>query len=118
MKNLLLPLSFLFAAPVLAEPIIAYQKIACNEWQIVSSNLKKDYGEVPFVRGDGSINLPNGNVPGEMIIFMNPTTKTFTLVIRLGPEPEAPTCAISVGDQFSPATSKEFEQLREGKIKS
>ena len=114
-KSIILSLALAAASPSYAEVVTILQKIPCNEWKLVSENLVKNYGEIPAVKGITGITGKNDKTAkGELVVFMNPETKTYTVVVRLGPESDAPTCAIAAGDGMSAADGKEYDDLRGG----
>ena len=105
----------LAASPSYAEVVTILQKVPCNEWKLVSENLVKNYGEIPAVTGiTGITGVTDKTIKGELVVFMNPETRTYTLVVRLGSESDSPACAIAAGDEMGAADGKEYDDLRGG----
>lgn len=118
-KILLTTILLLGSSAALAEePVITLQKVPCTQWKFVVHNLTTVYQEIPFSQSDSAMTLPNGqNLVGKLVMFVNPNTKSFSAVMRLGPEPESMACIIAAGENFAPAKDQEYKDIR-GDIES
>jgi hypothetical protein len=67
-----------------------------------------DYGEVPIAEGNTFIIRPDLILqPGPLTLFVNPSTKTWTMVVKFKPAgyPEM-WCVVGAGTEFGPAIQK------------
>ena len=77
-----------------------------------SQALKDQFGEIAFVQGNGDIEFSNnkGSVPVEMTLYVNPETKSWTQMYKLG---ETLHCVSAGGS----ATFRAAEVLYHGQVK-
>jgi len=81
----------------------------CTDWSSMKLNLFNSYGEIALAAGEGDIMLyRNDNmheaekIGGETVVFLNPETSTYTLVVRFN-ESGSLACALSAGKHFFPS---------------
>ena len=87
-------------SPVTQLPLM----IQCTSAEIVE-RMVEDYEELPFIEGNGSWQIPNGqSLSGRIEMYVNPDTGTFTFVIAMG---EALKCAVISGNDLKPWLSEE-----------
>ncbi len=88
---------------IASESVVINTKTSCVSYPTLTEVLEK-YGEIPFVsmtayrsaRGDTVVHLP-------AIMFVNPTTKSYTLVEKFNDELY---CVISIGEKLNPGAEK------------
>lgn len=91
----------MFTAQARAEPreaIKAMYPVVCVNAATLSETMN-EFKELPFARGLSN-NLNNAEAPPtSLVIFMNPKTKTWTIVERVNSDQY---CIIAVGNKFEP----------------
>ena len=96
----------LMAQPNESVPTINVE-VPCNDWEYVQYNILQDYQELPVAKGKAAINTKVGVLSGITFTFINPETKSFTVVLRVGEGEGAMACVILAGDDFGPVFDKE-----------
>ena len=99
-------------APVIAfaqpqEQAVIKVKVPCNEWKYVAYNLVKEFGEVPVTSGKAVVETDNVTLAGRIVTFINPESKSFTVLMRIGEGPDSMACVVLAGDKFGPAINPE-----------
>lgn len=72
------------------------------------TKMVQEYGEVPIAEGNTFIIRPDLMLqPGPLTLFVNPNTKTWTMVVKFKPSgyPEM-WCVVGAGTEFGPAIQK------------
>lgn len=63
--------------------------------------LQRQYNEIPFVQGNGVINIPGGRqVPGQLKMFLAKDMTSFTIMFNVG---EEMFCMVMTGNDIEPA---------------
>ena len=74
--------------------------MTCGE-KTMEGFLNGKYGELPMLEGDAQVIAgPNRFVPGKMTMFVNPETKTYTVVFVVAGQMH---CMITSGENLAPA---------------
>lgn len=113
----ILPLLFLIPSLVFANPekqslqIATFQTVCINGKDLTSTI--DEFKEIPFVRGHSTPLLQNG-IPLSLVIFLNPETKTFTIVEKTG---EDAYCILAVGQQFEPVPKEIQDSVKDNQNK-
>ena len=83
-------------------------QIPCNTWDVITTNIVHEYEEVPVAGGTSALTMPDGQVfGGDLVIFINPNTLTYTTVIHF--ESENLGCIVGAGEKFGPVVEKYLE---------
>lgn len=91
--------------------IATFQTICLNIKDLTSTI--DEFKEIPFVRGLSTPLLQN-STPLSLVIFVNPETKSFTMVERTG---ENTYCILAVGNGFEPVPKEIQDDVRENQNK-
>jgi len=93
----------LFHTSIASELKQINSQLVCGNYDSIDATIK-EYNEIPFVRMSGYRLSSSGNVSqNQIVIFVNPQTKTYTIVERFSSEIY---CVVSIGEKMSPADSK------------
>lgn len=112
-------LSLLFLIPSLVFANSEKQSLQIATFQTVCVNLKDlsstldEFKEIPFARGLSTPMLQDGP-PLSLVIFVNPATKSFTLVEKAG---ENTYCILAVGNTFEPVPKEIQDTVKENQSK-
>jgi len=109
MKKLI---TLLGIAPLIAfaqpqEQTVIKVKVPCNEWKYVAHNLVKEFGEVPVTSAKAAVETDKVPLAGRIITFINPESRSFTVVMKMGEGPDSMACVVVAGDKFGPAIDAE-----------
>ena len=89
-----------------AEPQIARLPSAlyCGPYEADMSNLKEQYGEIPFVQGDGEVLTldPTMSYQGKVRMFLDPEDYSYSIFLDIN---EELTCLIVTGEKIVPVIS-------------
>lgn len=90
--------------PSIASEVIEVDtKLSCVSWDTLNEALNK-YGEVPFAKMTAYRALRNNDIMNlPTVMFVNPTTKSFTLVEKFSDQLY---CVVSMGERLSPSSDK------------
>ena len=67
--------------------------------------LAENYGEIPFVEGEGNLFIPGGRmITGKITMFLNPDGSSYTVMLNLGDDLH---CMIITGKNLGPALGGE-----------
>ena len=82
------------------EPIVLPTMTLCSPI-LPETMLSEQFGEIPFVDGEGHILIANGQqVSGSMKMFLHPNRETFTIVLSIGEDVH---CMIMTGEFLEPS---------------
>jgi hypothetical protein len=77
---------------------MSHKPIQCGNQTEIFKDLKEKYGEVPFVLGKEPLLIPNrGLIEVPIMLFINPTKKTYTVVQMPPLQQEGVVCILSAG---------------------
>lgn len=111
--------SLLFLVPSLVFANADKQSLQIATYQTVCLNSKDltdtvdEFKEVPFVRGL-SMPLLQNSAPLSLVIFVNPETKSYTIVEKTG---EDTYCILAVGSGFEPVPKEIQDKVRKNQNK-
>lgn len=98
MRILLTALLLFFSAPVVAQQSIRQIPAICMELITFSETLDS-FGEAPFIRGNSVRLLDGGDRINVIVLFFNPSTRTWTIAERVS---ESVVCVLAVGHDLEP----------------
>ena len=76
--------------------------LQCTAAEVVE-RMVEEYDELPFIEGNGTWLIPNGqSISGKIEMYVNPSTGSFTLVIPLGTDVK---CVVISGKDLKPMLS-------------
>lgn len=85
--------------PSIASDIVQFPtRLVCADYETIKKNIEK-FKEIPFVTMESYREIGNTVVATTTVMFVNPKTKTYTLVEELN---EDLYCIISLGENFKP----------------
>ena len=99
------------------EPPTINAVIPCNDWEVIVFNLTKTHEELPVASAKGGIQTDQTNLSGKFITFINPESRSFTVVLKMGEGDGAMACIVAAGDEFGPAVDQESLDMI-GKVKT
>lgn len=83
-------------------------QIVCAAWDVIDASLN-EHGEMPFARMSADRHIArSGTVQNIVVIFVNPKTKTFTVVEQFK---EDLYCVLSIGSEFGPVLEQDEKPL-------
>jgi hypothetical protein len=94
-------MKYLIPLLLISTSAIAQQAGPCDETQKVYNFLINNYGEKPFVE-------MKDNKDRKMIMFVNPETGTWTVIIT----DDKIACGVSAGKNFTPADPKRYQEKK------
>ena len=78
-------------------------EIPCNEARFIEFNLTHEYNEIGLAEGTGAFMLPDGNgVTGTVTTYINPESRSFTILLKTGDDETDLACILFAGDDFVP----------------
>ena len=114
MKNFaLFATTMIVATTVQAQtpPIVATMYPAmCVDAESLTKTVE-EFRELPFARGVSNSLGDSEGPPRSLVIFVNPTTKTWTIVERVNPDQY---CIMAVGSGFEPVPTEIRDRVEEG----
>lgn len=97
MRTLIL-LAGLFCSSVYAQQAVRQIPVVCMHILDFASTVE-EFGEMPMIRGDSVRFTEKDPTSNIMVLFLNPTTKTWTLAERINQEV---VCVVAVGERLEP----------------
>lgn len=83
-------------------------QLVCAEWGTIDATLT-EHGEIPFARMSADRHIGrSGVIQNIVVIFVNPKTKTFTVVEQFK---EDLYCVLSIGSEFGPIPEQNDKPL-------
>ena len=106
MKWLATAILCLLAMPALAEAQILRLPVAlyCGPYDIDLKELKDEYGEIPFIEGEGEVMTPDPTMSyqGKVRMFLDPEDYSYSIFLDID---EEFTCLIVTGEKIQPVIS-------------
>lgn len=106
MKWLVTTFLCVLAMPVLAEDNIMRlpSVLWCGPYDPNMDRLQEQYGEIPFVEGDGEVMTPDPamSYQGKIRIFLDPEDFSYSIFLDID---ETTTCLVTTGERLSPSMS-------------
>lgn len=112
MKNLL-AMCLLMPSLVFANPQITTYQAMCINGEDLTKTVN-DFKELPYVRGI-STPLSQQDAKLSLVVFLNPTTGTFTIVEKAADDVY---CILAVGGGFEPVPKELQDNVRQEQEKS
>lgn len=78
--------------------VVSSFRVICTDPSEFASTME-NYGEKPLVRGVSNRVLEDVPFQALVVVFMNPTTRTFTIAEKVN---ESTICSISMGEEIEP----------------
>ena len=76
----------------------------CGPTQVIVAVIKGKYQEQEFILSKGSVQLPDGRIlQSPMLFYLNPQTKTFSVVAHFG---NGYSCIVASGSEMQPFTGQ------------